>query len=216
MAKRKIEQTKMVAVPPSYTTPGLNASKALPIKKIVLGLVIVALAGYLFTHKGLIVAAVVNGKPIFSWQLNAVLRSRFGQQTLEGMIGETLIADQAQSKGVTVTNADVDKKQQEVLGSLGENVKLDDLLKFQGLTKADFVNQLKLQLTVERLLTQDLSITDNDVNNYIATNRATLTATDPAKLKDEARQAIKTNAVNEKLQTWFGQIRQSAKVLKFL
>lgn len=216
MVKRKAVQEKMVAVPPSYSEPRLYPSKPMQKKTIVIGILALALIVLLVTHKGWFVAAVVDGKPIFSWQLNSALRSRFGQQTLEGMIGEMLIAQRARVEGVVVSKSDVDKKQAEVLGSLGENVKLDDLLKFQGLTKADFENQLKLQLTVERLLTKNLSITDTDIDAYIATNRATLVATDPAKLKEEAKQAIKTNIVNEKLQTWFTEIRKNAKVLKFL
>lgn len=215
MAKRKIE-SKQVELPPSYMdTSAVQKNKKIQ-WKVVVGVLVLLFIGLLAANKGLIVAAVVNGKPIYTWQLNSAMRNRFGQQTLEGMIGEQLIADQAKASGVTVTKQDVDAKQQEVLGSLGEDVKLDDLLKFQGLTKADFINQLKLQLLVEKLLTKDLVITDADVQQYIATNAATLTATEPAKLKQEATQAIKTSIVNEKLQTWFTEVRQKAKVLKFL
>lgn len=215
MVKRKIE-SKQVELPPTYIEAPQNKRNQKMNWKIVVGILVLLFIGLLAANKGLIVAAVVNGKPIYTWQLNSAMRNRFGQQTLEGMIGEQLIADQARSSGITVTQQDVEAKQQEVLGSLGADVKLDDLLKFQGLTKADFINQLKLQLLVEKLLTKDLVITEADVQQYIATNTATLVATEPAKLKQEATQAIKTSIVNEKLQTWFAEVRQKAKVLKFL
>lgn len=216
MAKRKIEQKQIVELPPSYgSAPKVSSNKKFQWKLIV-GVLALLFVGLLAANKGFLVAAIVNGKPIYTWQLHSALRNRFGQQTLEGMIGEQLIADQAKASGITVTAKDVEAKQQEVLGSLGADVKLDDLLKFQGLTKADFINQLKLQLLVERLLTKDLTITDADIAQYIATNAGTLTATDPAKLKLEASQAIKASIVNEKLQTWFTEVRQKAKVLKFL
>ncbi len=216
MAKRKSDGKQMVELPPSYTGASVSSTKKMSRWHMIVGVLVLVLVGLLAANKGWIVAAMVNGKPIYSWQLNKSLRNRFGQQTLEGMIGEVLIADQAKSAGVSVSQADIDAKQKEVLASLGADVKLDDLLKFQGLTKEDFINQLKLQLLVERLLTKDVTITDTDVANYIATNSATLTASDPAKLKEEARQAIKTSIVNEKLQTWFEEVRQNAKVLKFL
>jgi foldase protein PrsA len=215
MVKRKIE-SKQVELPPTYIEAPQNKRNQKMNWKIVVGILVLLFIGLLAANKGLIVAAVVNGKPIYTWQLNSAMRNRFGQQTLEGMIGEQLIADQARSSGITVTQQDVEAKQQEVLGSLGADVKLDDLLKFQGLTKADFINQLKLQLLVEKLLTKDLVITEADIQQYIATNTATLVATEPAKLKQEATQAIKTSIVNEKLQTWFAEVRQKAKVLKFL
>lgn len=215
MVKRKIE-SKQVELPPTYIEAPQNKRNQKMNWKIVVGILVLLFIGLLAANKGLIIAAVVNGKPIYTWQLNSAMRNRFGQQTLEGMIGEQLIADQARSSGITVTQQDVEAKQQEVLGSLGADVKLDDLLKFQGLTKADFINQLKLQLLVEKLLTKDLVITEADIQQYIATNTATLVATEPAKLKQEATQAIKTSIVNEKLQTWFAEVRQKAKVLKFL
>ena len=214
---QKKSAAKSVPVPPPYET-GPVAQPTMARRwwrYITIGLAVVLLLLFA-ANKGWLLAAAVNGKPIFSWQLNKQLRSRFGQQTLEGMIGEILIADEAKKSGVAVSQADLDAKQKEILSSVGPNVKLEDLLKFQGMTKEDFLQQLRLQLTVERLLTKDMTITEGDINNYIATNHATLTATDPAKLRDEARQAIISSAVNEKLQTWFTQVRQKANVMKFL
>lgn len=182
----------------------------------IIGILVVLFVILLAANKGWVLAAVVNGKPIFSWDLNNTLRARYGQQTLEGMIGESLISDEASKNGITVNDADLAAKQKQVLSSLGTDVSLDDFLKFQGMTKADFQHQLKIQITVEKLLTKGLTISDDDINNYIATNRATLTASDPAQLKAEARQAIVNNLVSDKLQSWFTQLRQKAAVIKFL
>lgn len=215
MAKRKAVLKSKVVLPPEYVTTVVEVPKKKFSWKMIVVILVLVLVGLVAAKKGWIVAATVNGRPIYSWELNTALRNRFGQQTLEGMIGEQLIADQASSQGVKVTQEDVEKKQKDVLASLGADVKLDDLLKFQGLTKEDFVKQLKLQLLVERLLTKDLTIRDTDIQNYIASNSATLSATDPAKLKSEAEQAIRTNMVNEKLQSWFAEIRKTAKVIKF-
>lgn len=168
------------------------------------------------TNKGMFLAAVVDGKPIFAWQLNRLLRDRFGKQTLEGVIAETLVSAEAKKQGVSISSADIEAKQKEILGSLGDNVNLDDLLRFQGLTKADFDNQIRLQLTVEKLLSRDLTITEDDINNFIATNRATLIATEEAALREEARRAIISQKVSNKLQEWFAELKEKAKILRFL
>lgn len=223
MAKKKATgkttARKSVQVPPEMQLDLPPAPSAAPKRQlmpvIIIGL-IVLLAILVAANKGWVVVAVVNGKPIFSWQLNKTLRARFGQQILEGMIGEALIAKEAQKQGLVVSSADVEAKQQEILATLGGNVRLDDLLKFQGLTKEDFHNQIRIQLTVERLLTRDLTIMDSDINNYIATNRALLSATEPGNLREEARSAIISQTVNEKAQSWFSDLRQKAKVWRFL
>lgn len=167
-------------------------------------------------NKGMFIASLVNGKPIFTWQLHSVLRARFGQQTLEGMIGEMLIQEEAKKAKILVTKEDVDAKEKEIVSSLGANVSLDELLKFQGLSKKDFEKQVRLQLTVEKLLSKDITVSEKDIDAYIASQGATLVATEPALLRTEAKQAIITRAVSEKLQDWFAELRQKAKVLRFL
>lgn len=217
MSAKSSSKKSVVSLPPQYMDmPPQPVVKPKRLWRTVVIVLAVLFLVLLAANKGWLVAAVVNGKPIFSWQLNKTLRARYGQQTLEGMIGESLITDEAQKAGVTITAADLEKKQKEVLSNLGTDVSLDDFLKFQGLTKTDFQHQLSVQLTVERLLTRGLTITDDDVTNYIATNRATLRATDPATLKEEAKQTIISNMVSEKLQTWFTELRRKAAVVKFL
>lgn len=170
----------------------------------------------LAANKGWVVVAIVDGTPIFSWQLTSVLRARYGQQTLEGMIGEALIEKEAKKSGIVVSPDDLKVKQDEILSSLGTQVNLSDFLKFQGMSESDFHKQLSVQLTVERLLTKDLTITEKDIDNYIATNQALLVATEASKLREEAKKAIVGNTVSEKIQSWFLELRQNAKIVKFL
>lgn len=212
-------RSKQVKLPPpnmSLATPAKPEPK-FSNKKIYIVVLLLAVGALLLAiNKGWVIAALVNGRPIFRWQLNSILVSRFGQQTLEGLIGEMLIADAAATSGVNVSPAEIEAKQQEVVKGLGGNVKIEDLLRFQGMTKSDFDNQIRLQLMVEKLLSRDLVISDADIDNFIATSSATLTATEPGKLRDEARQAIISQKVSERLQTWFLELKDKAKITRFL
>lgn len=190
--------------------------KKLPMKWVWTAIIVLGLGGLLWLNKGMVLAAVVNGKPIFRWDLNKTMTARFGAQTLEGMISEQLISDAAKTSGVTVSRADVDAKVADIMKSLGGNVSIDDLLKYQGMTKADFENQIRLQLTVEKVLGRDLEITETDIDNFIATNRATLVSTEAAALRQEAKNAITSQKVSEKLQPWFMELKDKAKITRFL
>lgn len=216
MPKKISSRKSSVVIPPVYEAPVLPERKrAFSWRWVFVALAVIA--GMLFAvTKGWVVAALVEGRPIFSWQLNSTLRSRYGQQTLEGMIGEALIASQARKSGIRISASDIDEKQKEILSSMGTDVKLDDFLKFQGMSKQDFEQQLKIQLTVEKLLTKDLVISEADIDNYIATSRALLVATEPAALRAEAKRSIIGNTVSQKLQAWFLEVRQKASVMKFL
>jgi len=218
----KVTSHRMIDTETENLVPPVESAEA---KKVRVGnrtkllyfvVALLVLSALLIANKGLIVAAVVDGHPIFSWQLNKTLMNRYGKQTLEGMISEQLIAEEAKKNGVNVTAVDVTAKENSILKGLGANVKLDDLLQYQGITKTDFENQIKLQLTVQNILGKNLTVSDADVTNYIATNSATLTATDPAELKVEAKQAIIDQKVSGMLQPWFTQLRSKAKILNFV
>lgn len=206
-----------VPVPPQFESAPVNSPKVKHFswQWVLVGL-FVLLGVLVAVNKGWVVAAVVDGRPIFAWQLNSTLRTRYGQQTLEGMIGEALIKREAEKNGVVVTKEDITKKQNEILSSLGTEVSLEDFLKFQGMTEADFNSQLVIQLTVERLLTKDRVVSEADIDNFIATSAATLSATEPAALREEAKNAIISNEISEKLQPWFLELRQKSNVMKFL
>ncbi|MBI2404924.1 SurA N-terminal domain-containing protein [Candidatus Gottesmanbacteria bacterium] len=217
--KQKIALPPQESFVPPYPEPILPNQSTGFLQKyrlFILGFLILALIGLFVTNKGLLLAAIVNGKPVFRWDLNRVLVSRFGQQTLENMISEELIADAAKKAGVAVSQAEIDAKEKELVDSLGGNVKIEDLLKYQGMTKNDFDDQIRLQLTVQKVLGKDIVISENDIDNFIATSSAMLRATDPAGLKEEARQAILDKKIGEKLQPWFLELKQKANILKFL
>ncbi len=176
---------------------------------------LVLLVGFFLVKKGYVVAAVVNGRPIFRWELNQQLASRFGAQTLESMITEELIAGAAQKEGVVISQADIDAKVAEITSTLGPDVNLEQLLQYQGMTKADFEHQVRLQLTVEKLLSRGVEVADSDVDTFIKNNRETMTATDEASLREEAHRALISQKTSEKMQPWLMELRDSAKITKF-
>ena len=199
-------------LPPSRMT----MRSPMSIAKIALIILILGLIALFVSNKGLLVAAVVDGKPIFRWDLNNVLVSRFGSQTLDGMISERLIEEEAAKSGIVVTQADIDRKTKSLVDSLGGGMDIDQLLQYQGMTRKDFDTQLKLQMTVERLLGKDITVSDSQIADYIATASSTLTATDAAGMNEEAKQAIMSQKINEKLQPWFTQLKAKANILRFL
>jgi parvulin-like peptidyl-prolyl isomerase len=218
---KKIVKKSMVETPDFMESPArpdeksccyLNAQNKTP---VVIGILTVVLLLALALSKGYILAAIVNNKPIFRSQLTQTLMSRFGKQTLEGMISEKLIAEEAQRSGVSITQEEIDKQEEEVLKSFGGKVTLDELLKFQGTTKSEFDGQIRLQLLVNKLLEKDVTVTDEEIASYKETNRALMVSSDEAGLKEEARNTLLEQKINEKIQPWFTELKNKAKIFKF-
>ena len=182
---------------------------------IVVGLCLVA-GLYMLVSRGYVVAALVNGKPIFGWEVNSAVMSRYAAQTLESMISERLIADTAAREKIVITQAAVDENINNLVSTLGPNVKLEDVLKYQGMTKNEFNDQVRLQMTVEKILGKDITITDAEIDDFISQNKETLTATDEAGLRKEAQDALMSQKINEKIQPWFTQMKEEAKIVRLL
>ncbi len=210
-----VEAPMMSEVPSTIVIPEQRRPLSQRIAMMIGGaLLIVGLV--LATNKSLLVVATVNGQPIFRWELSKVLMDQFGKQMVDAMITERLIADAARQSNVVISQKDIDEKQQEIVKSFGGKVTVEELLKFQGMTKASFDSQIKTQLIVSKIVGKDITISDADIAAYLEKNAETLTATDEATLKSEAKTALFNQKVSEKVQPWFTAIRTKANIQTFV
>lgn len=222
MAKKKIGKTKTsrVELPvtmeqpmPTIACPRVCRMSKTAVIAIALGICIIGLVAF---NRGLIVAAIVNGKPIFRSSVNRMVMARYGTQTMENMITEQLITDEAKKLNVVVTSAEIDAKEQEILASFGGNVTLEEVLSYQGMTKQDFDQQIKLQMLLTKIIGKDVTITDDQIAKYITDNPSTLVATDSEGMKKEAKEALLAEQVSAKLQAWYAALKEKSKVIRFM
>ena len=167
-------------------------------------------------NRGYVFVAIINNRPIFRWNLSQTLMNRYGTQTLENMITQELIAEQARKANVQVTQQELESKEQELVASFGGNVTIDDLLNYQGMTRADFDEQMKEQILLTKLVGKDVSVSSDEIASYIASNSATMTATTNDGLQKEAQEAILNQKVGDKLQTWYADVKNKAKIYRFI
>lgn len=196
-----------------------SSERKFPLKRKIIVLVVVAVMalaglGYLFKDK--IIVAVINGKPVFRYELSQRLVSSFGKETLENIIVERLIKEEAKSRGVVIGEEDIVKELDKLEKSLGGGMKLEDALKYQGVTLAAFREQLRLRLQVNRILEKDITISQEELEKYLADNAKTLIATAESERKAEAQEKIKEQKIAEKVQSWISELLAKAKINRFL
>lgn len=188
----------------------------LKIHLIFLLIVVAALGvfGYFFRDK--ILAATVNGKPLFRYYLNQKLFSSFGKETLENLIVESLVRDEIKKNQVVVSEQDIDAESEKISKTLSGGMKLEDALKLQGMTLAEFRNQLKMRLGITSLLKKEISVTEEEIDTFIKDNASALTATVAAEKRTEAKKIIEEQKISEKIQTWVSELLKNAKITRFL
>lgn len=186
--------------------------------KVILGLIVlVAVVGFVWSkNKGWLLAATIDGRPVTRSELNQRMTQRFGSQMLEAMIGEKLIMNEAAKQGSVVSDDEVKQKITEVEKSLSGSMSLDDSLKMQGITLAEFENQVRIQLVIEKMLSREVSVSAEEVAEYVKNNAKTMTASTDAERKTEAENQIKGNKMAQKFSEWFAKLKDSAKIEKYL
>lgn len=194
----------------------VNPKKFLTKKYLISAAVILVLALLLWKNKTLFVVATVNGQPVPRWNLENRMVSRYGSQTLDEIINETLIRQAGREKGVSVTAADIDAKTAEIDKSLGGKISLADALSQQGMTMTDFRGQVELQLILDKLVSSSIGVTDQEIANYIASNSATLTSTDPASQSAEAKNLLLSQKKNAAYRQIFSDLKARAQITKYL
>lgn len=202
----------------SLTVIESSKPKGLIKSKLFIPLIIIVLAVILFLAKGLFIAALVNGQPISRFTLIRELENQGGKQTLSSLINQALILQEAKKKNVEVSQKEIDQSAKQIEDGLKKQGQdLNTALAMQGLTRQDFLMQLRLRGLVEKLLGDQIKVTDREVSDYIEKNKDTLpTNVKEDEIKTGIREQLKQQKLAGKSQEWIAGLNKNAKVMYFV
>lgn len=196
--------------------PKINLQKITSYRPSKKGWIIILIIGLIllaYFKKNWFIAATVNGQPISNFEVLSSMNDQYRQQTLNQLINEQIVKQEASKKGVAVTNSEIDARINELEQNVGGADVLDSLLTQQGQTRQTFRDQIKIQLMVEALYGNQATISATEVDQYIATNKDQLTATTSAAQKTEAENLLKQQKLSQIFNTQFQQLRSNADVV---
>jgi foldase protein PrsA len=184
---------------------------------IIAVLTIIAIALY-FLYQRYLVAATVNGKTIGRLEVISELEKQGGKKVLDTVITQQLIRDQAKKENISVSQDELDKEMKKIeAGVVAQGGTLEGALAQQGLTKADLVKDVKLQVLVQKLAKVDqIKISDAEVEKYMKDNKAQF----PANAKDKPdtskiRDLLKQQKAQTMIQEFITALRSKAKISYF-
>jgi foldase protein PrsA len=116
--------------------------------------------------------AMVNGQPISRSDLDTrIENSQMGPQVLQEMVQEKLIAQYAKSNNITVSDAQIDAKENQIKANFPTG-SWDEMLKARGLTEAEVREALREQLIIDQALANDVKVTPAQIKDYFDKNHA--------------------------------------------
>lgn len=181
-------------------------------------LIIIIVIFLLYFYKGLLVAAMVNGQPIWRLTLLQELEKQAGKRALDSLITQTLILQEAKKQKITVAEEEMNQAVKQIEDNLaGQGQNLDQQLIAQGMTRDELKEQVKLQKIVEKIVGKDIEVTDKEVNEYLEKNKSFL----PKDVKLEeasasAREQLRQQKISEKIDAWIESLRTSAQINYFV
>ena len=184
--------------------------------RVVVLLALAAALGYL--ARPLIFAASVNGQLVTRYKLISELEKQGGANVLDSLVTKSLIFQEAKKMGVGVSQEDLDSEVARIEGVVSaQGSTLDEALALQGQTRQDFLEQIKLQKTVEKILADKLVVTDEDAQKYYQENTDFYGADSKY---EEVSESVKNQLMQEKLSTayqgWITDLKGSANINYFV
>jgi foldase protein PrsA len=182
----------------------------------VYGFVVILLVIAYFS-RGLFIAAFVNGQPISRLSVVAELERRGGAEVLDTLITQALISQEAKRSNVTVTQQELEITIAEIEASLEGQGGLDQLLLAEGMTREDLERQIRLQKLTEKILADKITVTDEEVVEYLENNADFLPedATDE-ELKVLARNQLEQQKLSSEIQVWLSELRDNSNINYFV
>ncbi len=213
-AKQETLQENLVA----NNSTQSNSYISLPKPIVFIVIIVVILVGIAYFFRGLFVAAIVNGQPITHLSLVQELEKQGGKQTLASLVTKTLILQEAQKQNVTVSDKEISAEIKKINDSLAkQGQKLDQLLVSRNMTKADLVDQIKTQKLIEKMLGNDIQVSDKEVDAYIQANKESFPeGSVSADMKNNVKDQIRQQKLSQKFQSWLAELQKNAKITYFV
>ncbi|WP_235946593.1 peptidylprolyl isomerase [Paenibacillus glycinis] len=114
----------------------------------------------------------VNGTAITKDQLYDAMVELGGAQTMDNLIQDQLIKQEADKAGIVISDADVDKEIANIKKRFPTEADFESALQQSGMTLDDLKKQTPMQLRIRKILEPQAKVTDKDVEDYFNQNKA--------------------------------------------
>lgn len=208
------------AKPKAATTENVSADTSSfksRVSRHKLAIIFVALiligAGYLiYTHISVVVAATVNGQPIYRYKLLTTTEQVYGPEVLEKLINEQVVAQEAQKRGIVITQEDLDKEFQDLKDQYKQQgVDIESVMQQSGVSKEEVQKNLQAAALQNKVvLSEGIVVTDDEVTLFFEKNKSLLPE-DPAEM-EATKKNVQMSLRNQKIQEFLQKLRTRAKV----
>jgi len=214
--KKSAVKSKPVTTVLSENLPVKPPSK-FPKKLVLITVILVILAGLIYSGRTLFVAAIVNGQPVSRLSVVKALEKQAGQKTLEVIVLKSLINQEAKKKKVSVSQEELDKELEKIEKNVSsQGMTLEALLAQQGMTKDTLAEEIRLQILITKMVGENPSVSEGEIDDYMAAQKEQFSLSDldqsEALSRDEVKKQIQQQKLQENIQSFIAKLKADATI----
>jgi len=184
-------------------------------KTLVTSLIIVMIAFLAgFFVKNNLISAMVNGKPIWKKELVKEMETYYGESVLSSIIEGELIKQEAEKRGIKATEEEVSNQIKMIEDSMkSQGQDLQQALKESGMTIEDLRENYKMNILIEKLLADKITVTDEDIQKYIEENKDSFPeGTDMEQIRSLVEEGLKQEKMSTEYQSFINGLKEKADI----
>ena len=184
-------------------------------KTLITSLIIVMIAFLAgFFVKNNLISAMVNGKPIWKKELVKEMETYYGESVLSSIIEGELIKQEAEKRGIKATEEEVSNQIKMIEDSMkSQGQDLQQALKESGMTIEDLRENYKMNILIEKLLADKITVTDEDIQKYIEENKDSFPeGTDMEQIRSLVEEGLKQEKMSTEYQSFINGLKEKADI----
>lgn len=167
---------------------------------------------YLYDN-GIISIAFINGEPITVREAARVITSGDSQSELDRLIAKKLIEYEAKRQKIIVTKDEIRRQvyiyQKE---ALRQGKTIAELMQTSDQNLGEIDENVKLQITIYKIVAKDLEPTDEDLDEYFEKYGLIYTDEEKVYYKEQVKQFIFKDKVSQNYESWINEAKASSEV----
>ncbi|OGZ43914.1 MAG: hypothetical protein A3J55_00585 [Candidatus Ryanbacteria bacterium RIFCSPHIGHO2_02_FULL_45_17b] len=212
-----LEETQVPPYAKEEVVPGvplLPAPKRHLVRWAVALVVIIIVLALLYVFRSTFVVALIDGTPISRFAVVRELENQSGAQVLDALVNQTLVEKRATELGIVVSDEDIEGALSDIRASLSsQNMTLEDALKAENVTIEQVRKTIRMQKLAERLLEDQLVVSEEEIKAYTEQNKSFLSPTNSAEeQKKIVRDTLRQQKFSSAFSAWLSATKAEANI----
>ncbi|MCX6742867.1 MAG: SurA N-terminal domain-containing protein, partial [Candidatus Parcubacteria bacterium] len=177
--------------------------------------IVLGILAYFF--RGLVIAATVNGSPISRLSVIQKLEKASGKTLLDSLITEKLVQNAAAANNISISDDEINaelKKVEDQVAASGSS--LAEALTAQGMTMDELKTRIIVQKEMEKLLSDKIIVTDQEVAQYIKDNNITVAKGEEAATNGQIKSELSSQKFNSEAASYIADLKAKANIEYFV